>query len=566
MVRRLVILFALLLALLCMGSPAFAQHQPTRKLIYGGDQNFRPMEWLDEKGKPTGFQIDLIRAIGREMNLDVEVRLGPWVAIRDEWLKGKIDLVALFDQPSRREFADFCNPFAVQASEIFVRTSDEPMTSLDELRDKTILIQSGSLIEDELRWLGLPAKVISFPDHAAALEALARGEGDCAIAVTASGRDALTRLGLDNVTTCGQFLLSSEVAFAARKGDEALRVVINEGLARLRTSGEFNKIYDKWFGELERPAISFKKAVKIFALCLGVAVAGIFMLVVWNRALQRRVGSATIALREEFVKRQEAEAQQHRMSLRLRDAQRIESLRLLAGGVGHDINNMVMVIRASADGLDQPGKAHENVARIDAACEQVYGLAMQLMDYAGKRGAKPRENDLSATVESQMRLMRSTLPPGVKIHLDLADSLPHLWIDQTQLSQVILNLVKNAVDACRGNGQISVSTRLVDADRVLLDAARHGDHRTPGTFVAMEVADTGAGIPDEIVEHIFEPFYTTKSSSGGYGLGLSVVDSIVRDNGAALTLSTRPGKGTTFTVLFPPASVAAPSRSQPGHN
>ena len=551
---------------IAMPTSAAGQPQPTRKLIYGGDQNFRPMEWLDDKGKPSGFQIDLIRAIGREMNLDVEVRLGPWSAIREEWLKGKIDLVALFDQPSRREFADFCNPFAVQASEIFIRTSDEPITELDELRDKTILIQSGSLIEDELRWLGLPAKLIRFPDHATALQALARGEGDCAIAVTASGRDAITRLDLNNVTTCGQFLLSSEVAFATRKGDEALRAVINEGLARLRTSGEFNKIYDKWFGDLERPAISFKKAARIFAIVLGVATIGILLLAVWNRTLKRRVNAATIALREEFVKRQEAEAQQHRMSLRLRDAQRIESLRLLAGGVGHDINNMVMVIRASADGLDQPGKAHENVARIDAACEQVYGLAMQLMDYAGKRGAKPKETDLSTTVESQMRLMRSTLPPGVKVHLELADGLPHLWIDQTQLSQVILNLVKNAVDACRGSGQITVSTRLVEADRVLLDAARHGDRREVGPHVALEGADNGAGISDAILEHIFEPFYTTKSSSGGYGLGLSVVDSIIRDNGAAMTLSTRPGKGTTFTVLFPPASVAMAARGQPGRN
>lgn len=556
---------AVSLAGIVMPARAESQPRPTRKLIYGGDQNFRPMEWLDEKGKPTGFQVDLIRAIGREMNLDVEVRLGPWVNVRDEWLKGRIDLVAMFDRPSRHEFAEFSNPFAVQASEIFIRSGTDPITSLDELRDKTILIQAGSLIEDELRWLGLPARVVRFVDHAEAIRALSNGEGDCAIAVTASGRAALSQLNISNVTTSGQFLLSSEVAFAVRRGDDALRDLINEGLARLRASGEFNKLYDKWFGEMDRPMISFRKAAKIFAIGVGIATAGIFLLVVWNRTLQRRVNAAVIAQREEFVKRQEAEAQQHRMSLRLRDAQRIESLRLLAGGVGHDINNMVMVIRASADGLDQPGKAHENVARIDAACEQVYGLAMQLMDYAGKRGAKPRETELSTTVESQLRLMRSTLPPGVKVHLELAEALPHLWIDQTQLSQVILNLVKNAVDACRGSGQITVTTRLVEADRVLLDAARHGDHRTPGTFVAMEVTDTGAGISEEIIEHIFEPFYTTKSSSGGYGLGLSVVDSIVRDNGAAMTLSSRPGTGTTFTVLFPPASVAMPARGHSNH-
>lgn len=247
---------------------------------------------------------------------------------------------------------------------------------------------------------------------------------------------------------------------------------------------------------------------------------------------------------------------------RLREAQKLESLGLLAGGIAHDFNNLLTAI------LGNLGLAQENPAacapyleRMETTALRASDLTRQLLAYSGRGRFVVMPHDLNLVVQEITQLLGVTIPKNTRLDFRLSTDLPAVEADSAQLQQVLVNLVANAADAIGDSeGRITIATRrrFVDASDIATRFA--GQNIAPGEHVALEVTDTGCGMAPEVREKIFEPFYTTKTK--GRGLGLAAMQGILRGHRAGLLLQTEEGKGTTFQLFFPAAKSAVEAAAQ----
>ena len=267
-----------------------------------------------------------------------------------------------------------------------------------------------------------------------------------------------------------------------------------------------------------------------------------------------------------------AEEERERLQTQLNQAQKMESVGRLAGGVAHDFNNMLGVILGHVElALQDAPPDHplcKNLAEIQKAAEHSAGLTRQLLAFARKQTVAPQVLDLNATVEASLQMLRRLIGEEIRLTWLPAKHLAPVKMDPTQIDQILTNLCVNARDAIGGQGQIRIET-----GTATLDEARCADHAgvAPGEYVRLAVSDTGCGMDPETLAHLFEPFFTTKDVGQGTGLGLATVYGIVKQNNGFIDVRSEPGRGTTFGIhlprhqdkkgqiqmLVPPASPAA---------
>ncbi len=252
----------------------------------------------------------------------------------------------------------------------------------------------------------------------------------------------------------------------------------------------------------------------------------------------------------------------YRLEQRMVDAQRAESLGVLAGGLAHDFNNLLVAILGNADlGLREtasgaPGR--EALEHIRAAALGAAALTTQLLAYAGRGQVSTSDIVLAPIVDELLRLAAPQIPGGVRVCSEVSSALPAVRGDAAQVRQVLMNLVTNARDAlAESGGTIWVRASSVDHDGTV------GDHDvlsppSPGHFVALEVTDDGPGMDAQTLRRIFDPFFSTKPS--GHGLGLASVLGIVRSHGGGISVQTSPGHGASFRVYWPVRSSGAAAR------
>ncbi len=230
-------------------------------------------------------------------------------------------------------------------------------------------------------------------------------------------------------------------------------------------------------------------------------------------------------------------------------AQKMETIGTLAGGVAHDFNNQLTGLIGHLDLLhdtmpaDETSLEHLGIAR--AAAQRCADLTRGLLAFSRRVESRPKPSSLNAIVEEAARLLRRALPVTVKLETALAPSLPPALVDAGQVQQALLDLCLNASDAMPGGGTVTVTT------------GPPGSGRAPEGFLELVVADEGAGIAPDVLPRIFEPFFTTKPQGRGTGLGLSLVYGIVSQHGGRIDVDSRPGAGTRFRLLLPAAPAAA---------
>ncbi len=239
---------------------------------------------------------------------------------------------------------------------------------------------------------------------------------------------------------------------------------------------------------------------------------------------------------------------------RLRQAQKLESVGLLAGGIAHDFNNLLTGILGNASlALDSrlAPDAADRVRQVMSSAERAANLTQQLLAYSGKGQFVVREIDISQAVNEMTDLMQFSIPNSIELSVNVRRRLPTVQMDPGQLQQVLMNLVINAGEAIgEGNpGRIAVATSMTDIEQPFIDAA--GGDVAPGRYVCIEVSDTGSGMDEEQKSKIFDPFFTTKFT--GRGLGLAAVAGILRTQRGGITVESEPGRGSTFRVYLPVA-------------
>ncbi len=259
---------------------------------------------------------------------------------------------------------------------------------------------------------------------------------------------------------------------------------------------------------------------------------------------------------EDITERKRAEEERLEMERRLLQAQRLESLGVLAGGVAHDFNNLLMAIMGNLElallDLPRTSGIRANLLEASQAARLAADLTRQLLAYAGKGRFTLSRVNLNAVVQENAQLFRTAIPRAVTLTLNLAPDLPTIEADRSQIQQVMMNLLTNAAEAIGEKpGAITLTTGVIEADAALLAQSRLPEVPPPGRYVFLEVTDTGCGMDEATIERVFEPFFSTKFT--GRGLGMSAVAGVVRGHGGAIFIKSAIGQGTTVRVLFPAA-------------
>lgn len=268
-----------------------------------------------------------------------------------------------------------------------------------------------------------------------------------------------------------------------------------------------------------------------------------------SQSVCRIVGVAT-----DVTARKQAEEERRQLELQVQHAQKLESLGILAGGIAHDFNNLLTAVLGYADLALQEVAAGSSVGQLIGQVENVARhaaeLTQQLLAYSGKGKFVIQTVDLSTLVREMARLLRTVISKQAELQLELADGLPAIEVDVTQLRQVIMNLITNASEAYgRASGTILVRTELRAVERPAV-ISPYVDNRLPGgRYVCLTVTDSGCGMSEATLARIFDPFFSTKFT--GRGLGLAAALGIVRGHRGFLNVSSAPGKGSTFEVYFP---------------
>jgi two-component system cell cycle sensor histidine kinase/response regulator CckA len=240
------------------------------------------------------------------------------------------------------------------------------------------------------------------------------------------------------------------------------------------------------------------------------------------------------------------------LETQLQQARRMEAIGRLAGGIAHDFNNLLTIIKGYTElALKRPRISPElrtDVERIEDASERASTLVRQLLAFSRRQVLQPKLLDLNSIVLGLDKLLRRLMDEEIRMSTIPGTDIGTIKADPGQMEQVIMNLVVNARDAMPKGGLLTVETANVD-----LDAAYASEHATvkAGRYVMLAVSDTGTGMSPETVAHIFEPFYTTKESGRGTGLGLSTVYGIVKQSGGYIWVYSELGRGSSFKVYLP---------------
>jgi two-component system cell cycle sensor histidine kinase/response regulator CckA len=243
---------------------------------------------------------------------------------------------------------------------------------------------------------------------------------------------------------------------------------------------------------------------------------------------------------------------------KLAQSQRLQEVGQLAGGIAHDFNNLLTVILGGVDELlsrVQEPDALEDLHQVRASARRGAALVAQLLAFGRRQTLMPRVLALNDAISSAAALLGRVLGEGVRLKLELEEPGRMVRVDPTQFDQVLVNLAVNARDAMGGQGVLTIAS----GHRLLLRPETIGAEVVPpGRYATVEVRDTGAGIPPDVLPHILEPFFTTKRERGGTGLGLSTVHGIVRQSGGYLAVESQLGVGTCMRILLPRHEAAAP--------
>lgn len=553
------LLILVLIAVQFVCAPALMARErseiPSETIIVGGDHNYPPYEFLDENDEPAGYNVDLTKAVAEVMGIDVEIRLGNWGEARTDLKSGKIDaLQGMIESEERGKYFIF-SPHSIVNQAVFARRVDSArVTSIKQLQGKELIVQKNGYMHDYLLEQGLAATLIPVDTHVDALRLLSSGKHDYALVGNLPSLYLGRELGLTNIIPVGKPFAGLHYGYAVKKDRRDLLALFSEGVAILKNTGRQRQIYERWLGPLEPiESIRWKSVVQIGSLILGPMVLVICTVVFWNRSLKREVTRRT----SEMALQQQ----------QLIQADKMASLGILVSGVAHEINNpnslallnMPIVIEAYDDskeileayyqehgdftlgGLDYSLMREEVPYMLEemlAGAESIKRIVEDLKDFSRQEDSTFQDYvDINKVTQAAVRLVDNSIRKATRrFSLSYAVSVLPVLGNAQRIEQVLINLILNACQA------------LDNPDKGIVLTTRYD----PGlSQVSVSIRDQGCGIAPEHLQHLTDPFFTTKRETGGTGLGLSVSATIVQQHGGTLDFDSTPGVGTTVTLTLP---------------
>ncbi len=534
-------------------------------IIVGGNSAYPPYEYLDKDGKPAGFVVELTRAIAEEQGFEVVIKLGEsWADMRKALEAGEIDILQGISYSEERErILDFSPPHSFVSHSIFAHKKAKPVHSLDELRGKDVILLGRGIMHDYFTQAGIQSNVIPVPTIADAIKLLSTGQHDYAVLATMPATHILSHLRIKDIKTVVKGIETKKYCYAVKKGNHEVLGIFSEGIARMKRTGQYKALQDKWLPSSEiHPWIAMYGPFVLIVLSTGLVVS-----LIWSRSLKRLVSVRTGALQFEVERRRQAAEELKLQQQQLMQADKMAALGILVSGMAHEINNPTGLIllnlptlsRTTADvspileahyrkhgdflmgGLPYSQMRKEVPLMIDEmheAAKRIKRIVEDLKHFSRRSDVKyDEEVDINVVVQTSMRLVEKTLKKATNhFNSHLTVELPLVKGNAQRIEQVVVNLILNAAqalpDPARG---IFVSTLYEQSTK----------------SVIIQVCDEGVGINPEYMQHLTDPFFTTKRETGGTGLGLSISEGIVREHGGTMQFESVPGEGTTVIVRLP---------------
>jgi len=519
------------------------------RIIVGGDSDYPPYEYLDRNGQPAGFNVDLTKAIARRTGLTVEIRLGPWKKIRQGLENGEIDAVqGMFYTPERDRDFDFSPPSTMIQHAIVFRNGSPKLSDMKDLAGKSILVMAGDLMEDLAIKLGYQKQLVPVPSQEEALRLLAAGRHDCALVARIPALFWIEKYQWRNLTVSDTPVLAAEYCYAVSKDKQALLSQLSEGLAGLKTTGEYRKIRDTWLSPYETAGVSSRAFVKYILMVTVPLVALLVGSLLWSRSLRRQVANRTRELTDEVAKRVRA-SDELRQAKELAEASNRTKSVFLAN-MSHELRTPLNAILGFSNLLCTDASItdeHRNTLNIiNNSGRHLLQLINDVLDMAkiesGRIVLEETVFDLWQMVRDVVNLMEMRArEKGLFLTLDQSSAFPRIIrSDIVKLRQMLINLVGNALKFTDHGG---VTLRL---------DVRHGDG-PERLLLLIEVEDTGCGIAPEDHERIFEPFVqvAAQATQKGTGLGLTITRQFVELMGGEIIVKSIPGAGSKFRIAVP---------------
>ena len=278
------------------------------RIIVGGDYRYPPFEFLDKNGQPAGYNVELTKALARQLGMEVDIRLGPWNEMVDALKNKEIDVLqGMFYSPQRDLVFTLSQPHTYVSQVMVIRKNSFHPHTLSDLKGKSILVQNGDIMHEQAVNMGLEDQLVLTSSQEEALKLLSQGEYDCALVSRMVAYYWIEKIGLDNLRIVDKPVLSAEYCYAFPTGNDALQAQFSEGLAAVKASGEYRQIYAKWLGVYDERNISFIKVLRYSLIFLVPVLLLLIGVILWNRMLGKRVRERTLELQKEIETRREAQ-------------------------------------------------------------------------------------------------------------------------------------------------------------------------------------------------------------------------------------------------------------------
>lgn len=306
-----------------------------------------------------------------------------------------------------------------------------------------------------------------------------------------------------------------------------------------------------YFGTHPTPETYHPLLALLFGLSFSILIAVIVRTAQTAHQQALRLKQINEDLKKEITERINAEETKQKLEVALLQGQKLQAIGTLAGGIAHDFNNILYAIigyiELSQDDVEQDSVVYKNLGKVLDAAHRGQDLISRILAFSRRQHHRFEVINLEKTLEAALELLKSTIPASVIIEFEKAEDMFILG-NQTQIHQVLVNIINNSVDAMDGEGTITVRmSRIAKNDPFLRQVPEAGKRN----YCKVEITDTGHGMDQSVIERMYEPFFTTKEVGKGTGLGLSIVHTIIKEHEGEIIVKSQLGHGSTFTILLP---------------
>ncbi len=546
------------------------------KIRVGVDPEFAPFEFFDKNNRYSGFASDYISILNRRLGLNLEiVRRPPWKEVMSMVEKEKIDVLpAVGFTAERSRFLAFTTPYIGFYRMIFCRTEAPFISGPEDLHDLTIAVQVDSSHAGWLReHTGFTP--VYFDTLEEVIKAVSSGDADVFIGNLAASTYWIRKLNITNLQAAAPVSMERQLLYmAVRKDWPILTDLLNKGLASI-SPREAEEIRNRWTASGYSVGLSSRAVWQRIGLIVAAAICIVALFWFWNRRLKKeielrkkaeralldsqkqledRVRDRTSELAEANVSLKREILEKDRLQTKLRRSEKMEVLGLMAGGVAHDLNNILTGIVGYPDllliDLPEGSPLRRPLEVIKDSGSRAAAVVSDLLTVARGVVLDKQPVQLNVLIDEYLqspeyREIKSRFP-DITCTTTADPDLKNILCSPVHIKKCVMNLLSNGFEAIGGEGTVSVETQ-----NATFDERQDSEAPGPGEWVMLCVSDTGPGISPEDMDHIFEPFYSKKvMGRSGTGLGLAIVWNTVHDHGGSIRIESS-SRGTSFTLFFP---------------